>query len=82
MSKHNRQRRKFKNADMIITDRRSYAEVKKDFDTLDTWSEIATEIWPKLQQDHPELRQFTLAEFMEACPFKMEIVVPTGGEQP
>jgi hypothetical protein len=81
MSKLNRERRKFKNADMIITDRRSYATVKKDFDTLDTWSEVAAEIWPKLQQDHPELRQFTLGEFMEACPFKVEIVLPKGGEQ-
>jgi hypothetical protein len=78
VSKHNRERRKLKNADMIITDRRSYATVKKDFDTLDTWSEIAAEIRPTLQQDYSELRQFTLGEFMVARPFKAEIVGPKG----
>ena len=39
MSKHNWERRKFKSADMIITDHRSYATVKK---TLDTCYSTAT----------------------------------------
>jgi hypothetical protein len=41
MSKHNRGRRKFKNADVIVTDRRSDATVKKDYDALETQSEVA-----------------------------------------
>jgi hypothetical protein len=44
-------------AEMIITDSPCYVMVRNDYDTLDTWSEVAAEIWPKLQQDHPELRR-------------------------
>ena len=69
MSKHNRGRRKLKNADVIVTDRRGDATVKKDYDALETRSEVAAGIWRKFQEEHPEFRPFTLGEFMEACSF-------------
>ena len=58
-------------ADVIITDDIHYSDGLKK---LETWEEIAAVIFPKLQEEYPELRPFTLEQFIQECPWKMEIV--------
>lgn len=45
-----------------------------------TWPEFAADIFPELQQNYPELRDITLAEFIEHCPVKIAFVVPENEE--
>jgi hypothetical protein len=47
---------------------------------VETWPENAADMWPKLQAEYPELRGFTLQEFIEACPYKMEFVEEAANE--
>lgn len=60
-----------KKPDVIITDDPKFGQGRKK---LLSWPEFAAELLPKLQEEHPELRQVTLDQFIRHSPFRFEIV--------
>lgn len=60
--------------DIVVTDQKSYQKAKGDRKTILSWEEFAADIFPKLQEEHPELRDVTLEQFIRMCPYKFEIV--------
>jgi len=59
--------------DIIITDETTYQEARSGKKVVVEWPTFAAKVFPRLQEEIPELRQFTLEQFVEHCPCKFEI---------
>lgn len=60
--------------DVIVCDEANHEKAKAGRKVLQSWPDFAAEVFPKLQAEHPELREVTLQEFIAECPYKIEFV--------